>query len=221
MLGKLIAAAGFAGTLLAGSSALAAGVAIAVTDVNLRAGPSTAYPPVDLVGAGDRVRVYGCLSNRSWCDVSYDGARGWVSSNYLAYSQGRQRYTGTRFVEVTRTPVIAFTFGNYWDDHYRGRSFYRDRDRYERFDGPRRHDRRDWDDGRRDDDRRDRDRDYDRRDGYRAERGDWNDDRGDDYADRDYRRGWDGPGRRAEPAPVYRQPAPVYQPVPQPLYRVD
>ncbi|HEU01784.1 MAG TPA: SH3 domain-containing protein, partial [Aurantimonas coralicida] len=58
------------------ATADAAARAIATADVNLRAGPSTRYPAVDVVGGGDRVRVYGCLENRSWCDVGYDGQRG-------------------------------------------------------------------------------------------------------------------------------------------------
>jgi uncharacterized protein YraI len=112
--------------------ASAASTAVATTDVNLRAGPSTSYPAVDVVVGGDGVRVYGCLSNRSWCDVRYAGQRGWMSSNYLAFVDSGRRYTGTRAINALRAPVISFSFGNYWDDHYRGRSFYRDRDRWDR-----------------------------------------------------------------------------------------
>ncbi len=73
--------------------AQAAANAIATADVNLRAGPSTGYPVVDVVDGGNNVTVYGCLEDGSWCDVSYHGARGWISANYLAYLQGGQRYT--------------------------------------------------------------------------------------------------------------------------------
>jgi len=50
--------------------------------------------------------------------------------------------------------VITFSFGKYWDDHYRGRPFYRDRDRWERRDfrdarQELRHERRDVRDARR------------------------------------------------------------------------
>lgn len=74
--------------LLAPAAAMAASIAVATTNVNLRTGPSTQYPVVNVVGSGDDVRVYGCLSNRSWCDVGYAGQRGWMSSNYLAYAPG-------------------------------------------------------------------------------------------------------------------------------------
>jgi uncharacterized protein YraI len=142
------------------------------------------------------VNVHGCLSNRSWCDVTYAGLRGWMSSNYLAQSYGGTRYTGTRVVERFDAPVISFQFGNYWDDHYRGRSFYRDRDRYSGIDRgdirrevrreireERRDDRRDWREDRRDD-RRDwrEDRRDDRAD-RREDRREWREDRRDDRRD--------------------------------------
>ncbi|WP_102960408.1 SH3 domain-containing protein [Mangrovicella endophytica] len=178
---RLLGAAALLGAVLLPAVASAA-TAIAVTNVNLRAGPSTAYPPVNVVGAGDRVRVFGCLSNRSWCDVSYDGQRGWMSSNYLAYSDRGRRYTGERVVPLIGAPIITYSFGDYWDNHYRGRRFYRDRDRYRDIyrAGPRRD--RDWDRRDRDWDRRDRDRDrdWDRR----GDRRDWDGRRGE--------RDWDG-----------------------------
>ncbi|WP_206453605.1 SH3 domain-containing protein [Aurantimonas marina] len=119
------------------ATADAAARAIATADVNLRAGPSTRYPAVDVVGGGDQVRVYGCLQNRSWCDVGYDGQRGWMSSNYLAYAGGNRRYTGERAIRAIEAPVISFSIGGYWDDHYRARRFYRERDRYDGIYGPR------------------------------------------------------------------------------------
>ena len=80
----LFAALAVASAITLPASAQAQSRAIATTDVNLRAGPSTSYPAVNVVGAGDRVRVFGCLDTRAWCDVGYDGQRGWMSSNYLA-----------------------------------------------------------------------------------------------------------------------------------------
>ena len=79
-------------TLILAGAMLVPGIASAATafatgNVNLPAGPSTAYPAVNVVPAGDDVRVFGCLSNRSWCDVDYYGQRGWMSSNYLAFEQ--------------------------------------------------------------------------------------------------------------------------------------
>ncbi|MAP18988.1 MAG: peptide-binding protein, partial [Aurantimonas sp.] len=160
----LFAALAVASAITLPASAQAQSRAIATTDVNLRAGPSTSYPAVNVVGAGDRVRVFGCLDTRAWCDVGYDGQRGWMSSNYLADARER-RYTGPRYVDRMDAPVISFSIGRYWDDHYRGRNFYRDRDRY---------------DDRRGRDRRDFDRRDDRRDARRDARRDFREDRRDD-----------------------------------------
>jgi hypothetical protein len=93
-----------------------------------------------------------------------------MSSNYLAYVRDGRRYTGERVVGYIGAPTVSFSVGNYWDNHYRGRSFYRDRDRWDRRGGWDRHDRRD--------DWRDR--------GSRDRRGDWEDRR-----DRDRRAGWE------------------------------
>jgi uncharacterized protein YraI len=132
MIYKILGAVALLSTLAMPGVASAASSAIATSDVNLRAGPSISYPAVNVVGSGDGVRVYGCLSSRSWCDVAYAGQRGWMSSNYLAFVDNGRRYTGTRAITALRSPVVSFSFGNYWDTHYRGRSFYRDRDRWDR-----------------------------------------------------------------------------------------
>lgn len=112
--------------------AAAAASAMATTDVNLRSGPSTRYPAVDVVQGGDRVRVHGCLSNRSWCDVSYRGERGWMSSNYLAYAYQGRRVRGPEVVRIVRAPVVSFSIGTYWDRHYEDEPFYERRWRWRR-----------------------------------------------------------------------------------------
>ncbi len=191
----------FAGLISLPAAALAATIGVATTNVNLRAGPSTSYPAVDVVPSGDEVRVFGCLADRAWCDVRYDGLRGWMSSNYLAFFESGRRYVGGDAVYRLRAPVITFSFGNYWDNHYRGRGFYRERDRYERYwrgdrnwqRAERRDDRRDWREERRDDR-------WDRRDDRRDDRGERRDDRRD---------GRDGPRRERSEAPVERREAPV------------
>jgi len=127
--------------------AMAQQLAYATTNVNVRAGPGIDYPVVDVARSGAPVYVHGCLSQRAWCDVDFDGLRGWMSSNYLAFEQRGRRYVGADAMYRLGTPIISFQFGNYWDRHYRGRDFYRDRGRWE---GRRDRDR--WE-GRRDRDR--------------------------------------------------------------------
>ena len=107
----------------------------ATGNVNLRAGPSTGYPVITTLYAGAPVEIIGCLSGWDWCDVGFNGTRGWVSGNYLqAVYQERRVYLPTYAPQVG-LPVISFSFG-YWDNHYSGRPFYRDRDRWrDRWDG--------------------------------------------------------------------------------------
>lgn len=168
--------------------------AVVTTDLNMRAGPGTQFPVVDVLSRGRTVTVHGCVRNLTWCDVTTRRDRGWVSARYLA--DERRRRPVVELGPSIGLPIISFQFGDYWDRHYSGRPFYRDRDRWRgEWDGPRRSrdaGRRDW---RRDDDGdrrwdRDRDRrgDWDR-DWDRARRGDWDGD-----WDRDRRGDWDRDG---------------------------
>ncbi|HEV7437466.1 MAG TPA: SH3 domain-containing protein [Pseudorhizobium sp.] len=166
----------------------------ATANVNMRSGPSTSYPAVTVIPNGAPVTIYGCMSSVNWCDVAFSGGRGWVSGNYVqARYQQRRVDVGPQYYRPLGIPTVTFEIGNYWDRHYRGRDFYRDRDRWDRRG-------RDWD-------RRDRDRgdwDRDRRD---RDRGDWDRDRRDrdrddrrwsrDNRDRDRREG-DGDRRRRD-----------------------
>ena len=95
----------------------------------MRAGPQYAYPAVRRIRRNARVDIYGCLNDWTWCDVGYRYDRGWVPgrdlvANYRGRRRGISSYLGIG--------VLTFIFGNYWDDHYRGRSFYNERSRWER-----------------------------------------------------------------------------------------
>jgi uncharacterized protein YraI len=98
-------------------------------DVNMRTGPSTKYHVVRVVPAGAGVHINGCLQGRTWCDVSYAGHRGWVSSRYLqhtAYRNGpRQVYNSGSDVLL---PYVAFQIFRGLNDNRR---------HYRRYDRPR------------------------------------------------------------------------------------
>ncbi|MDQ0456502.1 SH3 domain-containing protein [Rhizobium paknamense] len=126
-------------TALAGLMAVAlpvaaqAAQAVATANVNLRAGPSTQYPPVLVVPAGNRVDIYGCLATANWCDVAYAGYRGWISGSYLQTVYAERRiYVDPDYYRPLGIPIITFSVGDYWDRYYRGRDFYRERDRWRR-----------------------------------------------------------------------------------------
>ncbi len=85
------------------------------SNVNIRAGPDRAFPLVGWIPARSAVRVHGCTSGWRWCDVAAGRNRGWVHSRYLST------------ISRSRTPVVTFSVGSYWDQHYRGRPWYSSR----------------------------------------------------------------------------------------------
>ncbi|SEP80795.1 Uncharacterized conserved protein YraI [Faunimonas pinastri] len=145
-----------AGLALAGAAALP-GIAAAATtgystaNVNLRSGPSTQYPPVAVLQTGTPLNIYGCLTGYTWCDVNYAGNRGWVSGAYLQFMYQSRRVYVPEYAPRVGVPIVTFDVDNYWDRYYHGRTFYRERDRWDRFDwrraGPPPGWRSDWDRG--------------------------------------------------------------------------
>ncbi|WP_159347544.1 SH3 domain-containing protein [Roseomonas harenae] len=119
-----------AALLLALSNPASAAPGFATGNVNLRAGPGTNYPQVTVVPAGAPVEIIGCLGGYSWCDVGFGQVRGWVSANYLQYLYENRRVPLPEYAPRVGLPVVTFSFGDYWGSHYRGRSWYADRDRW-------------------------------------------------------------------------------------------
>lgn len=75
----LVCLAGFSGQ----ASALSA---ITSVNVNMRTGPSTAYAIMRVVPKGSYAEVHNCLESATWCDVTYDRTRGWISGRYLLFT---------------------------------------------------------------------------------------------------------------------------------------
>lgn len=224
----LMSAAAFCALLVAPSIADAAVRGYATANVNMRSGPSTAYPAVTVIPAGSPVTINGCMSAVNWCDVSFYNGRGWVSGNYVQASYRSNRvYVAPDYYQGLGIPSVTFEVDNYWGRYYRDRNFYRERDRWRDYNWradrlpppppPR------WDDGRRppppgwdrdrDRDRWDRDRDRDRdrwdrdrdRDRWDRDRDrDRGRDRDRDRSDRDRNRDRDrDEGRRPPPPPGF------------------
>ena len=76
------------------------------------------------------MRVFGCLSDYRWCDVSYGPNRGWVYAGFLSYTYQNRPVVIYQSGSVIGFPIITFSIGTYWDTYYRGRPWYRDRSRY-------------------------------------------------------------------------------------------
>ena len=99
-------------------------------NVNLRAGPDPGYPLIDLIPAGTEVDVLGCTDGWEWCDVIAYGNRGWVAGNYVEYFYQDRPVLLPAYGAQIGIPIITFVISTYWDSHYRGRPFYRERERW-------------------------------------------------------------------------------------------
>lgn len=101
-----------------------AATARTTADLNMRAGPSTEFPVVDVIPERARLTVHGCVRAYAWCDVTWRDARGWVSASYL------NAYYSERYVPLIGygsridLPIVTFSFDSYWDNHYRQRPWY-------------------------------------------------------------------------------------------------
>lgn len=100
--------------------------------LSLRAGPSTEYPAVALLEPGVQVEVLGCLDGYGWCDAVIGQDRGWLPGAFLQAPYYQQREPLIGIAPALGLPIIGFTIGNYWDRYYRGRPWYRERDRWVR-----------------------------------------------------------------------------------------
>lgn len=96
-------------------------------NVNLRAGPDRGYPSVAMLSIGTRVAIEGCVDGWSWCDVAAGNDRGWVAGNFLQEDYHGQRVLVPAYGVQIGIPIVSFVFGTYWDDHYRNRSWYGNR----------------------------------------------------------------------------------------------
>ncbi|HZD92285.1 MAG TPA: SH3 domain-containing protein [Pseudolabrys sp.] len=116
------------GTILAmaaaAPTAALARAGFATTDVHMRAGPSTNFPIITTVNGGARVHIHGCLQSYNWCDVSWQGDRGWIYGRYLQFAYNNRRVLVPLYGARVNLPVVSFSVDTYWRLHYRHRGFY-------------------------------------------------------------------------------------------------
>jgi uncharacterized protein YraI len=105
----------------------AAQSAYTTTAVNMRAGPDPTYPLVTRLVPGTPVTVGGCLQSYTWCDVYTGNVRGWVYASYLSYAYQSSAVPIYSYGPALGLPIITFSIGSYWDNYYRGRPFYGNR----------------------------------------------------------------------------------------------
>jgi uncharacterized protein YraI len=92
--------------------------------VHLRAGPSTDYPIVASIPPSSLLQVSGCLDDYTWCDIDWEGNRGWVYGDYLYYDYQDRRVPVLQFGASLGIGIVSFSLGDYWGRYYTGRPWY-------------------------------------------------------------------------------------------------
>jgi uncharacterized protein YraI len=82
--------------------------AFIVSGGSLLAGPGPEYSPVADLSSGEPVQVHGCLDGYGWCDVSFQGYRGWFEGRQLAYPMNGVRVPLSAFGAEIGVPVVTF-----------------------------------------------------------------------------------------------------------------
>jgi uncharacterized protein YraI len=108
---KPIVAVLVAMTALAISQGARAYEAYITSGASLLAGPAPDYPPVAALSPGEPVQVYGCLDGYSWCDVSFQGYRGWFDGRLLAYPYQGIRVPLSSFGAQVGIPIEGWAAG--------------------------------------------------------------------------------------------------------------
>jgi uncharacterized protein YraI len=128
---RILAGAALAVAVLGATAAQAAAPGYTTANVNMRTGPDTDFPSVGVIPEGDDVFVEGCLRDESWCDVRWEGNRGWVFSEYLAFDyHGEETPLPDVGLSVFGIPIVGFVASDYWGRYYVGRPWYKDRNRW-------------------------------------------------------------------------------------------
>jgi uncharacterized protein YraI len=118
----------FGALLLAVSGIAGAQNAYTARPMNVRAGPDRDYPLVAQVDAGTPLDVHGCLDGWSWCDVSFEGNRGWMYGGGIYFEDNGNNVWLYSYGPQVGLPIITFSLDTYWGQYYRGRPWYGQRD---------------------------------------------------------------------------------------------
>jgi hypothetical protein len=74
------------------------------------------------------LNMNGCIDDWTWCDVDWEGNRGWVYGNYLYYDYQSRRVPVIEYGAQHGIGIVAFSLGDYWGRYYPGRPWFGRRD---------------------------------------------------------------------------------------------
>jgi uncharacterized protein YraI len=104
--------------------------AMTTESADVYAGPDNSYPEVAQLDPDTPIQVMGCLDDWSWCDVGFEGSRGWVYSPDIAYQYQGGYAPLYSYAPGLGVPVVAFSFDTYWGSYYHDRPFYQQREQW-------------------------------------------------------------------------------------------
>jgi hypothetical protein len=67
------------------------------------------------------VNVNGCLDDGTWCDVDFEGSRGWIYGDYLYFDYQSRRVPILTYGPRLGLAVVSFSLGDYWGRYYNRR----------------------------------------------------------------------------------------------------
>lgn len=90
----------------------------------LHAGPGQDFPVVSHIPPGANINIIGCTSGYVWCDVAWNGNRGWISARFLDSVFNEQHVNVAEYGAVIEVPHVVFDQNAYWRRNYVTYPFY-------------------------------------------------------------------------------------------------
>ena len=110
-----------------GASAAWATEAYTTSSTWLRTGPDTNFPRIERIPRESLVEVYGCTENYDWCDIDFEGDRGWLPGRRLQFVYNGRRGSIDTLAPFLGLMILQFSLQDYWGNHYRERPWYTNR----------------------------------------------------------------------------------------------
>ena len=132
MLRKSIVIGAFVTSAVVSSTAALGASGYVSSRTVMRAGPDSGYPVVAQVRRGEGVELHSCLPDWTWCDVGFEGQRGWLRADKILGETVSGRVPITQSGPRIGIEISGYNLDQYWDTNYNGR-FDQDRGRWQSY----------------------------------------------------------------------------------------